>query len=233
MGSHFNKQKGQKMQKNAFMVILVLLCGVLVVGCAEKEPEPPPAPEVPPDPSPDVIFQELKGAIQHLWRPFNETVGIRPADREQAVNNLRPIKAKYAHMDNGRIALSRLEREVEDLVRAGRDQEKWGVVKGGIEVYEVLRPGNERYASLSQRADLMLARPRVTVSGFFNVEGVIYAFLEVTDPNADPPVQSYRIREGEEFHGNLRLIRIIGAQKAVELLYIPANSTWEVSGPRD
>jgi hypothetical protein len=221
------------MQRFAFRVLLALLCTVIVVGCAEKEPEPPPEPEVPPDPSPDVIFQELKGSIQHLWRPFNETVGLSQADRDQAVNNVRPIKAKYAHMENGRIALSRLEREVEDLVRAGRDQEKWGVVKGGIEVYAVLRPGNERYASLSQRADLMLARPRVAVRGFFNVEGDIYAFLEVSDPNADPPVQSYRIREGEEFHGNLRLIRIIGAQKAVELLYIPANSTWEVSGPRD
>jgi hypothetical protein len=235
----FNKKvvsnvKGRFMQKIAATVLLIILSTVVMTGCAEKAPEPPPpAPEEPPPPSPDQIFGELKAAIQVLWGPLTQQTHVSKEDREQAVNNLRPIKAKYAGIDNGKIALSRLEREVEDLIRTARDREMWGVVKGGISVYSELKPGNDRYVTLNQRADLMLARPKVTVNGFFNVEGDIYAFLEVNDPAADPPIQSYRIREGEEFHGNLRLIRIIGAQKAVELLYIPANSTWEVSGPRN
>jgi len=98
-------------------------------------------------------------------------------------------------------------------------------------LYQVVEPGSDRFKKIEERADLMLARPDVHVRGFVQVENELYAFLEVLNLKTRE-VTTHKVREGEEFYDVLRLIRIVGNQQAVEILYIPANDTWTVQGPR-
>jgi hypothetical protein len=55
-------------------------------------------------------------------------------------------------------------------------------------------------------------------------------FFEVTDANTGKK-ESYKVREGEDFHEVLQLARIIGRRDAAELLYKPVNQTWTVQAP--
>jgi hypothetical protein len=90
----------------------------------------------------------------------------------------------------------------------------------------------------------MLARPKVEVTGFITVDNDLYTFVRVTEKVTEK-VETFKVREGEEFFepvdpktkqkkpAVLRLVRVIGDQQAVEFLYVPANDTWEVKGPRE
>ncbi len=102
-----------------------------------------------------------------------------------------------------------------------------------------------KYARLKERAELMMARPKVDVSGFLEADkNNLYVFLTVTDPITNK-TESFKVREGEEFYepidpntkqkksAILRLVRIIGDQQSVEILYIPASDTWVVPGPKN
>ncbi len=113
--------------------------------------------------------------------------------------------------------------------------------------YDVLRPGatspDGKYARLLERANLMLSRPKVEVNGFLQAENDLYIFLAVTDTSTQK-TENFKVREGEEFYEpidpqtntkknpQLRVVRVIGDQQSVELLYIPANETWVVPGPK-
>jgi len=55
-------------------------------------------------------------------------------------------------------------------------------------------------------------------------------FFDITDANTGK-VESYKVREGEDFHEVLQLVRIIGRRDAAELLYKPVNQTWTVKAP--
>jgi len=220
------------MRRFAVPLLLLLLVVLLVPGCAEPPPPEPQKPELPPEPSPEQIRGELKNAVQVLWQPLDGGGGIGTDTRKQAVDNFRAQKGKVPSSDNGRKALSLIQRDIEELVRKGRKEERWQPVKGGIEIYKILQPGNDRYDKLEERADLMLKRPKAFLRGFFDVEGELYAFIEVEDGETKVRTR-YEVREGEEFHGILRLVRIVGNQQAIEVEYLPLHTTWEVKGPRE
>ncbi len=211
-------------------VIILLASLAMLAGCEAKKPEPPPA-EVPPEPTPQEIFNnELQPILSLLWGPLRGGPVYDDAQRAEAIAKLGPLKAKHSATENGRIALSNFTREIEALIREARNANRWRLVKGGCMAYAVMQPGSDRYQKLEERADLMLARPRVAIRGFFDTNGELYVFLEVTDP-VTGETTNYRVREGEEFHGVLRLVRIVGRNKAAEILYIPVNDTWEVLAP--
>ncbi len=148
---------------------------------------------------------------------------------EQAVTDLKGEKGRLTATENGRQALMMVQRDIEEWIKCARNEDRYRWVKEAIQLYKALEPGSECYASLERRADLMLARPNVSVKGFFEIDGDLYAFLSCKEAESGEVTQ-YRVREGEEFHEVLRLIRIIGDKQAVELLYIPANDTWVVQG---
>ncbi len=212
---------------------LVLLAAVIVVGCT-KEPEPQPKPEnlPPPEPTPQEIYSgKLKPAVEVFWRPMKGGATLSVAEKDQAIQQLTSLKSENAAKDNGRQALSMLQKDIEELLKTARTENRWIVVKACCQAYSILQPGSDRYAKLEQRADLMLKRPSVTVRGFFQVGSgsELYAFLDVTERDTGK-VTNYKVREGEEFHGVLQLVRIIGDQQSVEILYIPVNDTWIVKG---
>ncbi|HPO15659.1 MAG TPA: hypothetical protein PLI09_19615 [Candidatus Hydrogenedentes bacterium] len=218
-----------------YVLIFALIAAVAITGCTPKAPEPAPKPEnlPPPDPTPEEYFnKDLKPILDVLSRQANGGAPLQPAEKDEAVGKVGSAKSRCSATENGRQALVRMKGAIEDLVKKGRDGNMWLVVKGCCQVYSALQPGSDRYVKLEQRAELMLKRPVVKVQGFFNIDGQIYAFLQVTDPGAAKP-ESCKVREGDEFHGVLKLVRIIGDRQSVEILYIPVNDTWIVEGPRE
>lgn len=206
---------------------------LLVVGCSAKQPEPVKPENVPPpEPTPQELYSsKLKPVIDVLSRPVNAGGALTMAEVTKVTEDLRGARSELAAKDNGRQALSKFQTDIEDLVKKGRNQQCWLAVKGCCMSYSILQPGNDRYAKLELRADLMLKRPVVTVKGFFQVgDGKeLYAFLDVKDKETGA-VTSHKVREGEEFHSVLQLVRIVGDQQAVEILYIPVGDTWTVKG---
>lgn len=213
-------------------LILSLVVLAVLAGCTAKEPEPPPV-EAPPEPTPQEIYNnELRPAVDGLWGPMRGGPTLDDAVRDEVVAKLGPLKAKHSATENGRIALSNVTRDIEALIRDARNESRWLVVKGACMAFSVMQPGDERHKKLEERADLMIARPRVTIRGFFETDGELYVFLDVRDPKSGES-KSYKVREGEEFHSILRLVRIIGRNKAAEILYMPVNDTWEVKAPSE
>lgn len=208
-------------------VSLVLSFAALSVGC---KPEPPPEPKEkpPPPPTAEELYSQIKQKLGPFYQAYQQKSHIA-GNAGQTIEDFRTGKGQFTAAENGREALSRAQRDIEQWIKWARDEERYRWVKTAIQLYKVFQPGTQRYKSLERRADLMLARPKVTVKGFFELDGDLYAFLECTDPDTNEVTQ-YKVREGEEFHEVLRLIRIIGDNQAVELLYIPANDTWVVKG---
>ncbi|HOK08530.1 MAG TPA: hypothetical protein PLT82_01580 [Candidatus Hydrogenedens sp.] len=237
-------------RKNFFIIssFILLLCIFLPMmnGCKKPEPPPPP-PQEPPPPSPEQIYSEMRSSIQQFFDAVSNNTGIPKAQQDTITNNLRGVKAKYSAIENGKIAISRIVPEIEDSIRKARDNGRWGLVVLGINIFDVLRPGatapDGKYARLLERAQLMLSRPKVEVNGFLQADNDLYVFLSVTD-TATNKTETFKVREGEEFYelidpntkekkpAVLKIVRVIGDQQSVEILYIPANDTWIVPGPK-
>lgn len=211
-------------------LLLVCLLGT-IPGCNKPEPPPPPENLPPPPPTTDQIYSEIKPSIQLLYRPFNGD-GLSDAEINQTAEALRPLKAKHTATENGREALGRLEEDIADIIRQARDTTRWKVLEAAILAYEVLEPGNNRFARLKEQAQLMNQIPKSYVRGFVNVDNEEYVFIEVEDRKTGKR-ETYKVREQEEFADVFRLVRIIGNNQKVEILYIPANYTFERNGPRE
>ncbi|MCX8065048.1 MAG: hypothetical protein N3G21_07735 [Candidatus Hydrogenedentes bacterium] len=231
------------------IIPMIILTALISVNLSRAKPAPPPPPpqQEPPPPSPEQIMSELRSALQPLSNAVNTNTGLPPNQHEGILNNLRSVKAKYSSIENGKIAIGKVALEIDELIKKARDIQRWGLVKLGIMAYDVLRPGatspDGKYARLLERANLMIARPKVEVNGFLQAENDIYIFLTVTDVTTQK-TENFKVREGEEFYEpvdpqnktkkspQLRVVRVIGDQQSVELLYIPANETWIVPGPK-
>lgn len=222
------------LRRVSFGVVFVTFAAILVgTGCTSQQPEEPPKPMAPPPPTAEEIYRELRGALEPI---LNVGGGLDNAVRDQALASFRTAKAKHAAAENGQEAFKRITDDITNLIARAKREDRWRYVKAGIMAYNILYPGSDKYAKDERRADLMLARPTVTVRGFMEPRdgsGDIYVFLECKD-NDTGKVEKVQVREGEEFYnGKLRLLRIIGDQQSVEILYVPANDSWTVKGPRE
>lgn len=210
-----------------------ILCFTLVIVAAcEREPPPPPEPvvEVPPEPTPDEYNQQLKGLMGQLLMP-----GL-PAGSDESIqgilSQMQGRRMQLVATENGRGGLQLITQEVDNAIRSAKDEERWVKVKALCMVYEILQPGNGRYAKLLEQATVMMNRPQITVTGFIELDGELYVFMDLFDPKTNE-TKNYRRREGEEFHDVMRVVRIIGNQQSVEVEYLPARFIWTVPGPRE
>ncbi len=210
------------------LTLLALL--VLLVSACTPEPPPPPEDEPPPEPTPAEYHQQLRGVFGAMLQP-----GV-PAPPDPSIQDLlnqaQSRRLQLTATENGRGGLALITRDVDDAIRAARDEERWRKIKALCMLYGILQPGNERYAKVAEHAEIMLNRPQVTVTGFIELDGELYAFMDLFDPKTGETT-NYRRREGEEFHGVMRLVSIIGNQQSVELEYLPARYIWSVPGPRE
>lgn len=216
--------------KHSSIFLLMLLAAALVfLPACTPEPEPEPEDEPPPEPTPEEYRQQLRGVIGTLTMP-----GVpAPPDPtiQDILNQVQSRRMQLAATENGRRAIQLITQDVDEAIRTARSEEEWRKVKALCMLFMALQPGNERYASLMERAEIMMNRPQITVTGFVEVDGELYAFMDLFDPKTGTTT-NYRRREGEEFHDVMRLVRIVGNQQAIEVEYLPVRYIWTVPGPR-
>ena len=218
-----------------YRIVLPMLLGLLTLaGCTPKE-EPKPENAPPPPPTAEEQYAKLRGPVEPMFASVNNS-GFSNAQRSQAVEGLRTAKnqltAEMATPQGINIppALKRIQGDIENLIRDAKKADNQRVVKGGIEAYKIFQPADKRWDEDEKYADLILARPSVAIDGFFDLDVETYVFAEVTDANTGKK-DTYKIREGEDFHEVLQLVRIIGRRDAIEILYKPVNQTWTVKSP--
>ncbi len=216
------------MKKRITLASLGLLIIVLVAAC-KPEPPPPPPPPPPPEPTAEEYYQQLRTIMGNLLMS-----GIQ-AQHDSAIpdllNQLQARKAQLTASENGRNALQMLSRDVEESIKKAREEERWRKISALCRVYMTLHPDNPRFERTREYADLMLKRPVLTVTGFMELDNELYVFIDLFDPT-DGKTTAYRVREGEEFHTNMRLVKIIGNQYSIEVEYLPLNYSWECVGPK-
>lgn len=217
--------------------IIVLLCVALVffAGCGQEAPkeEPKDEPPPPPEPTGDQIYMELKQAIEGFWRPLSGGVSLTFPEIDAGVANLRTVRASHAAHVNLADGLSKMKRDVEQLVQSSEDAKRWYSVIGGCSAYDVIEPGSTRFKKLEELARVMIARPQVRVDGFSTVDGQTYIMMSVTDRDTRQ-TNRHQVRVGEEFADVIRVEEIIGGQQKVRLNYLPVNdSDWIVLGPSE
>ncbi len=213
------------MMKRIFVASLMLL--VLCAACEKEEVEEEPAPAQPPPqrvPSPEEIYAEIKPILRPLQAVANQESNTLPDEAvADVVQKLSAAKSKHEVTDSGKSALSRLRRDVENIIKKGRELEYWRLVIKACDAYDVLDPKNlktRRYRDIARR---QLAKPKIEIRGFLEDEdtGDIYAFLKVKlrDTQETKLVQ---VREGEEFlegEHTMRLVEIIGNNKGCRFEY--------------
>lgn len=208
--------------------IAVAFAALVLTACqAKEEPKPEEAP--PPPPTADELYAKLRSPLDPMFNAGASNAPFSNAQRTAAVQGLQPVKQQMNMEINAQEAFKRMQRELEDLIRSAKTKENWRVVKGGIEAFKIFQPGEKRYDADEEYADLILARPTVTVRGFFETDEPT-VFVEVADADTGKK-SNYKIREGEDFHETLQLVRIIGRRDGIELLYKPVNQQWTVQAP--
>lgn len=221
-------------------VILVAFCG------CKKEPPPPLEKPPPPPPSPEELAIPIKACIEPLreltrnaapgkgWGAGGKGASglLRRPVQKQVVDCLKSEYQKNRGKVNGPEALTIVQRELEDIIRLARDQERWRLVVGCIGAFKAVAPNSSKMDALLRRADLHMRRPIVRVRGFFddNENNETYVFLEFT---LRPSMKKYqeRMRVGDEKH-EVRLLDLVGDKKGVRLEYLPIDGkVWDVLGP--
>lgn len=216
---------------------LSMIALVLLAGC-EREPPPPPEPEGPPPKTANEIYSDYRAAVKPLIDGAGPQGQIGYGQADPIVSEFTKVRGQNRSEINEPEAAGKIESDVSAAIPKARDNEQWYAVDGLLKLHALLNPNSQRHQPLRRRADLMLARPWVKVTGFAEIDpGDLVTFMTVTDPKTRES-ESLKVREGEEFFPGaddkpvLRLIRVIGAQSGVELEYLRLpGHTWEVPGP--
>lgn len=213
--------------KKLCSIFLVCLLVVSVTGCGKKKPPPKPV-EQPVELTPEQIYERDFAPIVATMRPMLSMDSVPDAQVGSTVSSCQAkIRANQAK-ENGKKAVRHFAGAVEEIMLEARDQEKWKMVVLCFTIYTAANPGSKTHAKLAERATKMLAKPEVNLTGFFDLDGDLFVFLEVYDPTTNEQ-ETYKVRETEVFHnGMLKLTRVIGRRSAVELEYIPMNYLWTV-----
>ncbi len=216
---------------------LPMIALVFLAGCGEKEPEVP-EPVPPPPKTVQEIYGDYKTALQPLIA--GATNGFPVDAKGPVISQFRTARSQYAQEMNEPEALDKISKDVAGAVKQAQQSETWYALDGLLDVHKVLNPTSQRYDTVRRRCDLMLARPWVKVTGFAEIDpGDLITFLDVMNPSTRE-IQSLKVREGEEFYPDaegksiLRLVKVVGAQSAVELEYLRLpGETWEIPGPKN
>jgi hypothetical protein len=215
-------------------VVVLMVFGL--VGCGGEEDEIRTAEPVPvPEPTTQELYSQMKGTIQVFWNPLSGAGGLGGDQATQdAVNSLQQVKSQNAGKVNLPAAVDRLKKDISNLIIQGQEQNRYKVVQAGIEAYDRLSPPPNKYRKLKEKTRIILARPKVEVTGFIEMDGELFCFIRTTDKATKETQTFSRVRAGDTFMpGMLRLSRIVGDQSGVEFEYLPLNEFFVVGGPSE
>jgi hypothetical protein len=191
-------------------------------GCREllkKEP-PPPQETQGPKTKEEVLVQ-----IRPIIAPIRDTIlgantVVSETDRHLIMLGLQGAIVQYGNTDYGKEALRELGYEVQGMAKDASSSERYQLVLLCVDIVELLSMESQLLERLGAKADVMLDKPQVVVKGFVDdvEKGQLYTFLEIINRRTGA-VERLEAREGDEF-GNLKLVRILGRNKAVIFEYL-------------
>lgn len=222
--------------KRSFITLAAL---ALILGACDKimtSIQPPEAGV--PEPTTQELLEEMRQVLKPLSsllvkEGLGEPGYLTDDAKAQTVAVLREIRTRNEVTENGREANSLITHDIADMVWQARDLERYRLVLGTIEAYEVMAPGTTKMRRLKERATIMRNRPSVQIKGFFDDEAKdkAHVFVHVTVFPSET-VHKLQIREKEEFFG-LRYVDSFGSrERGIELEYLDMPGyTWKVYGP--
>lgn len=218
-------------------------CGVvlllLLTGCGEDFKVQPAqqAPPPPPPPSAEELANQGMQRLQILSViPKNLPLQMVLTDeaRQKLIQDLLAWKSSVSKEKNGAEAVSRLMAQLEDRLRAARDDQNPALTLLLCDLLEALGSTTTRIDVSREWAKVYNNRPVVVIKGWFQQMDTpneeIYAFCEVFLPETGE-VHTVQVREGDEFYGML-FVQIIGKNRGMRIRYLATNDTFEVYGPR-
>lgn len=206
-----------------FVISVLIVVGALltIYALTERQEAPPSAPAML---SKAEIMPELRPLIeplrQQLDAPQGDQTGRFPPElREQVVTAVREAQLKYSGTPAGQEALKDLAVEVSAIAVSARDKERWWLVQACIDVYEVLGLTSLSMQRLDEKAELMIAMPKVRVMGIVDdpSKGETYVLMRLIDRQTRQYESRYA-RIGEEVD-SLKVLEIVGKNKAVRFGY--------------
>ncbi|HNR31686.1 MAG TPA: hypothetical protein PKI11_12430 [Candidatus Hydrogenedentes bacterium] len=205
-----------------FLVAVLIVLGVLVTVYALLERQGVET-ETVKEPTKEELMPELRGLVMPLRQVLDTPVGsgivMTPYVREQVVGAVREAQLKYGGTEGGRAALRALADEVGEMAKEARDREKWAVVQACIDVYELLGMTSLMLRRMDQKAELMLAMPKVRVVGIVDDPGKeqTYILMRLIDRETQQ-FESRYARVGEEVD-SLKILDIVGRNAGVRFAY--------------
>ena len=217
--------------------LALVLC---LVGCGDLEQQDKAEIEKPPPLTATKIHSDYKKALDPLFKGSSANAPFGKGAKNAPIAEFRTVRGQMSAEINEPEAKEKLEKDVERFIDQAKDNEQWFAVDGLLDVYQILRPDSQVYSNLRRRAELMMARPVVRSTGFVAIgDEELICFLDITNPMTGDQ-DTFKVREGEEFYEGpdgkmgLKLIRVIGAQSALELEYLALPGyTWEIPGPKN
>jgi len=140
-------------------------------------------------PTAEEIYAEISPQIQPLRNPLQGIGGLPDSARIEVLDAVSDMQSKHRMSDNGKVALERISQDIFGVVREARRQERWPLVLGACDAYEVLHPDTTKTLRYREMANVQRARPKVSIKGFFEDQArdETYAFLKVRVRVALPP----------------------------------------------
>lgn len=205
---------------------MFVACAVTIVGCLPKEKVPEPTgPEVPPPPTPQEIAQSIITEAQ-LDMPIPPKEARFPKVIENnLLSILRKAKTRNGNSEDGRKAIGHVIIRIDKRIREFSDAEAWTHVMVFIKARKVFEPNNDQYLSLKDAAETELRKPRVTVKGLPDIDGVQLVILDFYIPLTDETFRNEKLRIGESIHG-IKILSIFGKRRGVMLQYIETGERY-------
>lgn len=202
------------------MLLAALAVPVGLTACSSApQPAAPGAPAMPR--TKEEVLRDLAPILEPYRAAVNNpALTFTEEQREQVIAGIREAQQRYGAKDYAQAAFRELGAEIAQLALRARDQERWRLVEALIDVHEMLQLESVMMDRLSDRAEKILAMPKVKVRGFFEDQQSksLTVFMEVTD-RFNTKRQMVRARVGETFN-DLRLKEIIGNNSGVRLEYL-------------
>ena len=211
--------------------LLVLLLLPFALSACEWVLPPPPPPKAETPPGEPVTKGQVLAEMEPMIEPFRDVVksgkgantGLTFQNRNAVIELLRDAHQRYAQYENGRSAMRTLGTEIIDIAKEAGEQDRWRLVQACVDAHEILNMDSLMLDRLDERAQVLIARPKVKVRGFMEDGETkdVFVFLEITDRQTGR-TKTVTLREGE-IVDTLRVVEIIGANDAVRFEYLPVE----------
>ncbi|OQB43113.1 MAG: hypothetical protein BWY09_00281 [Candidatus Hydrogenedentes bacterium ADurb.Bin179] len=205
------------MRHSIVLSVAVLLC---FTGCEQLLKQEPPRSATEKQQTKEEILSEIRPFVVPIQTTLAGGAIISDVERYTMLSNLRDAMVRHGETAAGRAAFQELSWEVQGMAKQAADMERYRLVLICIDVAELLDTESLLLKRLGAKANVMLDMPTVRVNGFIDdiEKKQTYIFIELFNRRTGE-VEKLQAREGEEFN-NLRLVRILGANKAVLFEYL-------------